>query len=220
MKHPLSIADIARALAASEGETRVLIEFLYSSGARVSEACGLTWADLDLDAGAVRLQSKGGDMRLVPLGRPAVAALITWRRYGAANGSRAPQKNTAPRQIVTVEPTRAVVEGDLVFPGLTTQNIRDRLKTLGRRIGVHLTPHLFRHAFATHMLDRGADIRSVQEMLGHRKVSTTTDVYWDHSEVALHQVNRLVVTCLPRARAYLMAHPESFVDSYPYRASP
>jgi site-specific recombinase XerD len=116
-------------------------------------------------------------------------------------------------------PSRAIVEGDLVFP-LTTQQVRDRLKTVGRRIGVHLTPHLFRHAFASHMLDRGADIRSVQDMLGHKKVTTTIDVYWDHSEVALHQVRRLIVTCLPRARAYLIAHPQSFVDLYPYRPDP
>jgi integrase/recombinase XerC len=198
MKHPLSIADIARALAASTGETRVIVEVLYAAGPRVSEVVKLRWADVNLAGREVRLQGKGGDERAVCLGLPCVKALTGL--VTARGGLVAPNER--------------------VFPGLTAQNVRDRLKTLGRRVGVHLTPHLFRHAFATHMLDRGADIRSVQEMMGHRKVSTTTDVYWDHSEVALHQVNRLIVTCLPRARAYLMAHPESFVDSYPYRASP
>jgi hypothetical protein len=60
----------------------------------------------------------------------------------------------------------------------------------------------------------------VQEMMGHKKVTTTIDIYWDHAEVHLHQVNRLIVTCLPRACRYLMSHPESFVDSYGYRPDP
>jgi len=194
----LSIEDVSRALEASEGVTRCLLETLYATGARVSELCKLTWGDVDLEGHAVRLQGKGGDERAVPLGKPCVEALT-----GLRDGRRG-----------IVAPT------EQVFPGLTTQNVRDRLKVVGRRIGVRLTPHLFRHAFASHLLDRGADIRSVQEMMGHKKVTTTIDIYWDHAEVHLHQVNRLIVTCLPRACRYLMSHPESFVDSYGYRPDP
>jgi len=194
----LSIADISRALAASEGITTVLLEVLYASGGRVSEIVALRWQDIDFEARTVRLQGKGSDERMVPLGQPCVEALLALVEPGRG----------------TVAPT------DLVFSGLTTQNIRDRLAVLGRKTGLHLYPHSFRHAFASHMLDRGADIRSVQEMMGHKKVTTTIDIYWDHAEVHLHQVNRLIVTCLPRARHYLLSHPQSFVDSYPYRPDP
>ena len=193
----LSVDDVGRALAASEGITRCLLEVLYATGARVSELSKLTWGDVNLVGRYVWLQGKGGDERIVPIGQPCFLALT---RLSFACGH--------------------AVEGTESVFGLSDQNIRDRLKVVGHRTGLRLTPHLFRHAFASHMLDRGADIRSVQEMMGHKKVTTTIDIYWDHAEVHLHQVNRLIVTCLPRARHYLLSHPQSFVDSYPYRPDP
>jgi len=193
----LSVEDVARALAASTGETRVIVEVLYAAGPRVSEVVKLRWADVNLAGREVRLRGKGGDERAVCLGLPCVKALtgLVTARGGL------------------VAPT------DRVFPGLTAQNVRDRLKTLGRRVGVHLTPHLFRHAFATHMLDRGASIRVVQELMGHRKCGTTF-IYWDSSDKHMTQKVREIYAYLPRARAYLLAHPDCFPDLYDYRESP
>ena len=193
----LSIEDITRALEASEGQVRVLVELLYACGGRVSEIVALRWQDIDFEEHTVRLQGKGGDERCVPMGRPCVEALL--RLSESTRG--------------TVAPT------DPVFPGLTTQNVRDRLKVLGRRIGVRLTPHLFRHAFATHQLDRGASVRAVQEMMGHRKCGTTF-LYWDLTPKHINQLVREIYMYLPRARAYLMAHPDCFSDLYDYRESP
>jgi site-specific recombinase XerD len=157
----------------------------------------LTWGDVDLEGHAVRLQGKGGDERAVPLGKPCVEALSL---TVAGNGG-------------IVAPT------ERVFPGLTTQNIRDRLKVVGRRIGVRLTPHLFRHAFTTHMLNQGANLRAVQEMLGHKSVCSTF-IYWDSTDKHITQMLREIYMYLPRARAYLMAHPDCFSDLYDYRESP
>jgi len=193
----LSIEDIARALEASEGITRCLLETLYATGARVSELCKLTWGDVDLEGHAVRLQGKGGDERAVPLGKPCVEALSA-----LLDGTRA-----------TVAPT------EKVFGGLNEQNVRDRLKVLGKRIGVRLTPHLFRHAFTTHMLNQGANLRAVQEMLGHKSVCSTF-IYWDSTDKHITQMLREIYMYLPRARAYLMAHPDCFSDLYDYRESP
>jgi len=193
----LSVDDITRALEASEGITRCLLETLYATGARVSELCKLTWGDVDLEGHAVRLQGKGGDERAVPLGKPCVEALTGL--LDATGGIVAPTEK--------------------VFGGLTSQNVRDRLKVLGRRIGVRLTPHLFRHAFTTHMLNQGANLRAVQEMLGHKSVCSTF-IYWDSTDKHITQMLREIYMYLPRARAYLMAHPDCFSDLYDYRESP
>jgi len=173
----LSITDIARALAASEGITRCLLETLYATGARVSELCKLTWGDINFEERTVRLQGKGSDERAVPLGKPCVEALSA-----LLDGRRG-----------TVAPT------DPVFPGLTTQNVRDLLKVLGRRIGVRLTPHLFRHAMATHMHYNGANIRVLQDLLGHKRCNTT-QIYLDTSDRTILDNKDLITRCLANAR--------------------
>ena len=177
MKHPLSVADIARALAASTGETRVIVEVLYAAGPRVSEVVKLRWADVNLAGREVRLRGKGGDERAVCLGLPCVKALTGL--VTARGGLVAPN--------------------DRVFPGLTAQNVRDRLKTLGRRVGIHLTPHLFRHAFAGHLHLNGANERVIQEWLGHRRVDTTM-IYLDGCERAIEEKHQLITRALARAR--------------------
>ena len=173
----LSVNDISRALEASEGITRCLLETLYATGARVSELCKLTWGDVDLEGHTVRLQGKGGDERAVPLGKPCVEALSL---TVAGNGG-------------IVAPT------ERVFPGLTTQNIRDRLKVVGRRIGVRLTPHLFRHAMATHMHYNGANVRVLQDLLGHKRCNTT-QIYLDTSDRTILDNKELITRCLANAR--------------------
>jgi integrase/recombinase XerD len=176
MKHPLSVADVARALAASEGETNAIIETLYASGARVSELVKLTWGDVNLETATVRLQGKKGDERCVPIGQPCLAAL-----YALHNGSQGHPRGEAR-----------------VF-NLNEQAIRDRLKTVGRRIGLHLTPHLFRHAFASHLHNNGASERVIMDMLGHRRVDTTM-IYLDISDRTIQERCDLITRAMANIR--------------------
>jgi site-specific recombinase XerD len=176
MKHPLSISDVALALSLSKGETNAIVETLYASGARVSELVKLTWGDVNLTAHYVRLKGHAGDERCVPLGLPCVRALYALRD-GAGGHPRGVER---------------------VF-SLTDQQIRDRLKTLGRRIGLHLTPHLLRHAFASHMHLNGASERVIQDMLGHKRINTT-QIYLDGCERVMEEKRQLVTRCLANAR--------------------
>lgn len=184
MKHRLSIDDVARALQASDGEANAIIETLYASGARVSELVGLTWDDVDWAGGYVGLQGKGGDARRVPVGSPCLSVL-----YGlyAAHRSRP--------------------GADCRVFNLNEQAVRDRLKTVGRRIGVHLTPHLLRHAFAGHLHLNGANERVIQEWLGHCRVDTTA-LYLDGCERVIEEKRQLVARSLAAARG-LDADPRS-----------
>ena len=96
---------------------------------------------------------------------------------------------------------------------LTSQQARDRLAALGRRLGFHLHPHLLRHAFASHQLNRlgHSALPAVAEMLGHESWRTTT-IYWQGADPRLQALRRCIVTCLPRARRYWLAHPASWSD--------
>jgi len=147
-KHPLGIRDQA------------MIELLYATGLRVSELVHLRCADLNSEVGVLQTAGKGGKDRLVPVGRSALRAL---ERYQPAR-SRLLRGRASEYLFVT---SRA--------KPLTRQCFWQRLRLYGRRAGIqrHLTPHLLRHSFATHLLERGADLRSVQLMLGHADISTT-----------------------------------------------
>jgi integrase/recombinase XerC len=139
---------------------RAVLELLYGSGLRVSETAGLTVARVDLARGRVRVMGKGAKEREVPLSEPSIAALRDWLRdgrpYVAADGSPALFFNRRKRPIGPRD-IRALVEG-----------YSERLLP-GRRV----TPHTLRHSFATHLLEGGADIRAVQELLGHASIATT-----------------------------------------------
>jgi len=146
---------------------RAILEVLYGTGLRISELVGLSLADVDLVDGLIRAFGKGSKERLVPLGRCAATALEEW----LAAGGR-PE----------VEPERWARRGDAEALFLNTRG--GRLSRQGawgivRRhgdragLGERLTPHVLRHSCATHMLDHGADIRAVQELLGHASISTT-----------------------------------------------
>jgi site-specific recombinase XerD len=164
---------------------RALLELLYASGARVSEACGLDLDGLDLAQRQVRLAGKGGKERIVPLGAPSVAAL---RRYVQA----------ARGQLLADGPTpRAALLGAR-GGRLGVREARDAVARAGRAAGIgHVTPHALRHAFATHLLDRGADLRQVQELLGHASLATTQR-YTHLSRGRLQEVH---MSAHPRARA-------------------
>lgn len=169
----LSEADVARLLGtlADRGplgrRDRALVELLYGTGARISELVGLDLADLDLEGGLVRLYGKGSKERLVPLGGCAEAALGEWLGPGGR-----PQ----------LEPQRWRRKGDaeavlLNARGgrLTRQGAFGIVRRCAERAGISapLSPHILRHSCATHMLARGADIRVVQELLGHASIGTT-----------------------------------------------
>lgn len=170
---------------------RAILEVLYGTGVRVGELAGLSLADLDLDAGLVRVFGKGAKERIVPLGRHALVALVSWLGPGGRD---------------ELEPDRWARRGDAeaVFLNrrggrLSRQGAWAVVRAAGDRVGLgeRLTPHVLRHSCATHMLDHGADIRTVQELLGHASISTT-QVYTMVSAERLRAVYR---TAHPRAVA-------------------
>lgn len=146
---------------------RAVLEFLYATGARVSEVCGLSISDIDMDASLVRLFGKGSKERIVPFGRVAHEALTEW--FG--NSGR---EMLAPQQWARRD------HSDAVFLGargtrLSRQAVWGIVRKYATNAGIkeHLSPHVLRHSCATHMLVHGADLRIVQELLGHASVSTT-----------------------------------------------
>ena len=188
---PLSEADVASLLDAVVGDDpvarrdRSLLELLYGTGARISEACGLSMGDIDFDQRLVRLFGKGSKDRLVPFGKSAAAALDAW---------------FAPGGRIALVPVQWRRRDDATSVFLNTRGGRLSrqaawavIKKYGVRAGLaehhHLSPHVLRHSCATHMLDHGADLRVVQEMLGHVSISTT-QIYTKVSQERLWQVYR------------------------------
>ncbi len=163
----LSLEQIDR-LAASPAESkltgmrdRAMVEILYAAGLRVSELCQLELSDLNVDLGVVRVTGKGGRQRLVPVGKSALAAVS---RYLESGRPKLLQGRGSRYLFVTARGGR-----------LTRQAFWKLLAGYGRKAGIFhgLTPHVIRHTFATHLLEGGADLRSVQTMLGHADISTT-----------------------------------------------
>jgi integrase/recombinase XerD len=163
----LSFMEIDRLLEAPDPakptgvRDRAMLQLLYASGLRVTELCELQSSDFMEDVGVVRVMGKGGKQRLVPAGRPALAAVCEYR-----DGARAVllRGRSSRYLFVTARGTR-----------MTRQGFWKLLAGHGKRVGIfrHLTPHVIRHSFATHLLEGGADLRSVQTMLGHADISTT-----------------------------------------------
>jgi integrase/recombinase XerC len=134
-----------------------VLEVLYGSGLRVSELCGLDITSLDLDAGAVVVWGKGAKQRRVPLSEPSVAALRAWLRVR--------------HEVLPIDGSAAAaLFGNERGRRLSPRDVR---RIVDRRSPVPTHPHALRHSFATHLLDGGADLRAVQELLGHSDVATT-----------------------------------------------
>jgi len=140
---------------------RAMLELLYATGLRVSELTGLRRDQLSLEQGVVRVVGKGGRERLVPVGEEALAWLRRYLREGRPHLTRG-------RESEHLFPTRRSA-------AMTRQAFWQRIRRYARRAGLKakVTPHTLRHAFATHLLNRGADLRVVQLLLGHRDLSTT-----------------------------------------------
>lgn len=192
---PLTEAQVTSLLDAIIGNEplqrrdRALLELLYATGARISEVVGLSVGDIDFDEALVRLYGKGGKERIVPYGASAAGAIDEW---------------FSPSGRAHMVPDRWKRRGDAeaVFLNqrggrLSRQGAWLVIKKYGDRAGItdHLSPHVLRHSCATHLLDHGADLRIVQEMLGHASISTT-QVYTQVSQERLWEV-------------YQMAHPRA-----------
>ena len=162
---------------------RALVEFLYSTGARVSEVTGLDIDDVDRETNLVLLRGKGGKERIVPVGSPAMAALDAWLTRGRPSWVRT---NSGPALFINSLGRR-----------LSRQSAGNALAELGERAGlsVKISPHTLRHSFGTHLIEGGADVRVVQELLGHASV-TTTQIY---TMITAENMRRVWAGAHPRA---------------------
>jgi integrase/recombinase XerD len=145
---------------------RAVLEVLYGTGARISELVGLDLGDVDLGAQLLRVLGKGSKERVIPVGRYANAALGEWLRQGrpALTPARWARRGDADAVFLNQRGGRLTRQGAWLV-------VRAHGDEVG--LGDRLTPHVLRHSCATHMLDHGADIRAVQELLGHASISTT-----------------------------------------------
>ena len=190
LPHVLSGADVARLLQTPPADhplglrDRAILETMYSAGLRISEVVGLDHGDLDFEAEVVRVRGKGRKERLAPIGSYAMRALRQWLRTRVPS----PREPAGPESPVFV---------NRFGRRLTTRSVARMLEKYLRQAALdrRTTPHSLRHSFATHLLDRGADIRSVQELLGHKSL-VTTQIYTHVSTAALRA-------------AYERAHPRA-----------
>ncbi|MBI3333737.1 MAG: tyrosine recombinase XerC [Candidatus Omnitrophica bacterium] len=182
----LSVEETARLVEAPSGDQvsslrdRAILETLYSAGLRVSELVSLRIRDLDLIGGTLRVMGKGRKERMVPVGSFCVQAI---RRYLKALGPEIDDESPLFR--------------NRMKGGLTDRSVRRILAGYLNRVSLakKISPHALRHSFATHLLDRGADLRSVQELLGHSSL-TTTQIY---THVTTERLKRVYESAHPRA---------------------
>jgi integrase/recombinase XerD len=185
----LALLDGAGGDSAADGpltlRNRALLELLYSTGARISEAVGLDVDDIDTHDRSVLLRGKGGKQRLVPIGRPAVTALDAYLVRGRPDLARRGRGTSA---------IFLNARGGRLSRQSAWQVLQDSAERAGIKAAV--SPHVLRHSFATHLLDGGADVRVVQELLGHASV-TTTQIY---TMVTVNALREVWAGAHPRAR--------------------
>ena len=177
----LNVIDVST----SEGTRNyAIIETLYSCGLRVSELCGLRFSNLYFDEGFIRVEGKGGKQRLVPISDVAVQKIKNYLTY---------------RNKISVKKSSE----DIVFlssrgTAISRITVFHYIKKYAEMAGIqkNISPHIFRHSFATHLLERGANIRVIQEMLGHEKI-TTTEIY---THIDRNFLRREIIEHHPRNR--------------------
>ncbi len=194
----LSLDDAVQLVEAPQSEAvlsirdRAILELLYSTGIRVSELVGLDLGDMDLSEGLIRVLGKGSKERIVPFGEKATDALQRYliARRAILEGAR----TRTPSQKLASEALFLNARGGRLTVR-SVGNIVDRyIGSLAQRLKVH--PHTLRHTFATHMLNAGADLRSIQELLGHESLSTTQK----YTHVSTEQLVRVYQSAHPRAK--------------------
>lgn len=163
-----------------------LLELLYASGLRVSELADLDWKDVDLEGRTLRVLGKGGKERLVPFGRPAAEALRRWLEVW--DSLRREDRHGQ-------EPVFLNYRGQRLSPRSVRRRIDRYVDRAALASGVH--PHTLRHTFATHLLESGADLRTIQELLGHSSLSTTQR----YTHVEIDRLLRIYRESHPRARS-------------------
>jgi site-specific recombinase XerD len=206
LPRPLTGAEIEALLAAPDLSTpqgqrdRAMLELLYAGGLRVSELLALDLSGLDLPQGQARVTGKGAKERIVLIGRPAIAALRMYiedgrRRLLQGETEQAAIRRTARASAGNQKALFLNRFGNRLSISMFTRSLSEYARAAG--IERRVTPHMLRHSFATHMLDGGADLRSVQELLGHESVSTT-QIY---TQVSQPHLRETVQAAHPRARS-------------------
>ncbi|MBI4115561.1 MAG: tyrosine recombinase XerC [Candidatus Omnitrophica bacterium] len=191
LPHFLDLGEVTHLLEAPSENTwegkrdRSILETLYSSGVRVSELVGLNQGDVDLLSGLLKARGKGKKERIVPIGEKALHAI---RSYLDAMPAPFRKKDDSPNAPLFL---------NRLGTRLTDRSVRRLILKYAKRLSLKsgISPHTLRHTFATHMLDRGADLRSVQELLGHANLSTT--------QIYTHVTTRRL------QEAYTRAHPRA-----------
>lgn len=176
---------------------RALLELLYGTGLRAAEIVGLDRVDFDREANTVRVTGKGGKERIVPYGRPAAVALEVWdtrRAAWLAGESPRAGKNSAPLGEDAERAMFLADNGRRLRTDALRRILQARLEqtAVGRRV----TPHALRHSFATHLLNSGADLRAIQELLGHSSLATTQR----YTHVSTRHLQDVYRSAHPRAR--------------------
>jgi integrase/recombinase XerD len=183
LPQPLSQPDMSQLVAAPAGDSpleirdRALLELLYACGLRIAEACSVRLENLDEEGGVIRVTGKGNKTRLIPVGRAALEAL----KFYLTN---ARPKLVSPKSGAEIFLS---VRGHALTPARIWQLVRHYAKIAGIEESIH--PHQLRHSFATHLLAGGADLRIIQEMLGHASIATT-QIYTQVDRGQLKSVHR------------------------------
>jgi integrase/recombinase XerD len=180
--------------AALASRNRAMLELLYAGALRVSELATATLEDLKLDAGYMLVREKGDKERIVPLGRPAQDALTEYLAQGRPGLLRGAGKKPASRPALGTSPFLFIANGGRK---LTRQRIWQMVGQASAASGRHASPHMLRHSCATHMVENGADLRTVQTILGHADISTT-QIY---THLALDRLRSVYQKHHPRAKA-------------------
>jgi len=176
----LTIAEIELLYqAGTTAKEKLIVELLYGAGLRVSELVQLSWADINLSRGSIKCFGKGSKERIVPIGKQALQALEIYKAE-LTKGKRKKINTSSP--LLTGRGSKR----------LTRLVVWQTIKRLAKRAGINkkLSPHTLRHSFATHLLENGADLRSVQELLGHASI-TTTQLYTHLSRAHLRRTYQM-----------------------------
>ncbi|WP_342348698.1 tyrosine recombinase XerC [uncultured Nitrospira sp.] len=177
-----------------ELRNHAILETLYASGARVSELVGLNWGDVDLETRSIRLRGKGKKERMVPIGTVAAEAILEYQRH-PSHKNKVVQTGTSAPLVPSSSGSQSLF---LNARGgrLTARSVERMMKQeTEHRFNKTITPHTLRHSFATHLLDEGADLRAIQELLGHASLATTQK----YTHVATDQLMAVYDRAHPRS---------------------